>query len=56
MKSLAVINESGDNVTVAHPDDEVAADVVTSTNDSIVPVPWVEIKVDPKTGSTIRTG
>lgn len=36
---VSVINETGDNVTVAHPDDEVAADVVTSANDSIVPVP-----------------
>ena len=53
---VAVINESGDNVTVAHPGDEVAADVVASANDEAVPVPFVQITVDPKTGLQFEPG
>ncbi len=48
---VAVVDpQTGDNVTVTNPGDEVAADVLVQANDEPVSVPSVEVTVDPKTG------
>jgi hypothetical protein len=47
---VTVIDENGDNVTVACPGDEVAVYIEASANDEAIPGPMALINIDPESG------